>query len=342
MADTLMTLALITAALAQTFPDKVIPQVNRTATALSVLRVEKGAGKNVSWDVEGDDGQIAENHAEGADAANFGSDIAEPATLQWGQYRANFHVSDLAEAAAQTTHSPADLKSPWARNWLNAIRKLASLLNAAVHTGAGTGTTIAGFTGASGVLKDDNTYAGIDRTVGAKAFWKSNVFTPGALAVLTRDQIGMDLATIKTKSGERPDIAFVHPNVFQKVRGLFESGRQWTKEIYTARGKTILDNSADVVIIDNCQFVEDKDCSDNTIEYVNSNFVHIEVLPRADGWDSPLIPADQSDVSALLSAFHAYEIARLGESRRASVSAKLQLVCTKPNACGIRGNVSTA
>lgn len=83
MADTAQTLAIIFAALAQTFPDKVITQLNRTATTLGLLRVVPGSGKNVPWDVEGDDGAVAENHAEGADAANFGSDTPEPATLSW-------------------------------------------------------------------------------------------------------------------------------------------------------------------------------------------------------------------------------------------------------------------
>jgi hypothetical protein len=340
MADTPMTLALIFAALAQTYPDKIVSQLNRTATTLAIFRVEKGAGKNVSWDVEGDDGAVAENHAEGADAANFGSDTPEPATLSWGQYRANFRVTDLAEAAAQTSHSPSDLRSPWAKNWMGAIRKLASLLNGAMHTGAGTGTTIAGLHAA--VLKDDNTYGGIDRTSGPKAFWKSKVFDPGVATAITRDAIGLDLADIKTASGERPDIGLVSPKVFQKLRGLFDSNRTFNKEVYSARGKTILDNSADVIVIDNCQFIEDKDCVESTIEYINSNYVHIEVLPRADGWESPSIPSELQDIANLLSAFHAYEIARLGESRRASVAAKMQLVCSKPNSCGIRKNVSIA
>ena len=339
MADTAQTLAIIFAALAQTFPDKVITQLNRTATTLGLLRVVPGSGKNVPWDVEGDDGAVAENHAEGADAANFGSDTPEPATLSWGQYRANFHVTDLAEAAAAANSGgPADLRSPWARNWMNAIRKLASLLNGAMHTGAGTGTTIAGLQGA--MLKDDNTYAGIDRTV--KTWFQAKVIDPGALTTLTRDQIGLDLADIKTASGERPDLGLCSPKVFQKLRGLFDSSRVYSKEIYTARGKTLLDNSADVVVIDNCQFVEDKDHTESQISYINTNYVEIEVLPRADGWASPLIPAELSDISTLLSAFHAYEIARLGESRRASVAAKMQLKCLRPNSCGIRKNVSIA
>jgi hypothetical protein len=189
-------------------------------------------------------------------------------------------------------------------------------------------------------LKDDNTYAGIER--GANAFWRAKVIDPGAATVLTRDQIGKDTSDVKVVCNERPDIAICHPDVFQKVRGLFESGRRWEKEVYTARGKTILDNSADVIVIDNCQFIEDKDATTGQILYLNSNYIHVEVLPRpaGTGWASPLIPADQSDIATLLSAFHAYEIARLGESRRGSVAAKLQLVVEKPQAFAIRKNIS--
>jgi hypothetical protein len=340
MADVMQTLALLTAAYAQTFPDKIIPLFNRMAVTLALIPVRSGGGKNISWDVEYDAAH-AENHAEGADAADFGSDGVAPALLSWGHYRSNFHVSDTAEMVGASSHSPSDLRSPWQRNWLNAVRKLASTRNGVAYSGPGTGTTIAGL---SVALKDDNTYAGIDRTAGTTLAnsWKAKVIDPGVLTAVTRDQIGKDLSDIKVLCGERPDIALVHPDVFQKIRGLFESGRRWEKEVYTARGKTILDNSADVIVIDNCQFIEDKDATNSAIHYLNTQYVYWETLPRpaGTGWDSPLIPSDQSDASRLLAAFHAYEIARLGESRRGSVAGKLNLVVEKPNACGIRKNVA--
>jgi hypothetical protein len=341
MTDTMQTLALLTSAYAQTFPDKLIQLFNRMAVTLALFPVQTGAGKNISWDVEYD-GALAENHAEGADAANFGSDGAAPALLSWGHYRSNFHVSDTAEMVGASSHSPSDLRSPWARNWLNSVRKLASTINGKAYTGDGTGTEMSGL---SVALKDDNTYAGIDRTAGTALAtgFKAKVIDPGTLTAITRDLVGKDLSDIKVLSGERPDIALVHPDVFQKVRGLFEPGRRWEKEVYSARGKTILDNSADVIIIDNCQFVEDKDATNNAIHYLNSNYVYWEALPRpaGTGWDGPLVPSDQADAGRLLSAFHAYEIARLGESRRGSVAGKLNLVVSKPLACGIRKNVST-
>lgn len=332
MADTPQTLALITASLALTFPDQMAMLVNRRSVVATTLPVRVGRNQTVAWVVE-DDGAIAENHTDGADAANFGSDAPRTASLGYGLYRSNFRVTDLAEMAGAVSQSPTDLNSPFAHSMFGGARKLLSTLNAAFYSGTGTGTTIAGF--AIGI-DSAGTYAGIDR--GTYTNWQSYEVDASS-AALTRAQIQTDLATIMENCGERPDVAYVKPATLNQIKSLFDSQRMYTKEVYTARGKTVLDSSADVVVIDGCQFIEDKDCTANTIFYVNSNEVEIEVLPNVAGWGNPIQAND--GVQALMAGFYAYELGRTGDSRKASIAAKIQLKVRNPRACGKRTNIGS-
>ena len=93
-ADTMTTTGLIV--LAQQFRGDVVRNINRRSVALKLLRTVPGEGKNVAWVPEGG-GQIAEAYSEGADAANFGGDVQLSATLAWGLYRANLHITKLAK-----------------------------------------------------------------------------------------------------------------------------------------------------------------------------------------------------------------------------------------------------
>src|SRR5690349_822593 len=140
MADTLTTVALMI--LAQEYRRDIVDQMNRRSTTLKMLRIMEGSGKNVSW-VPEEDGAIAENYAEGADAANFGGDRQDSAILSWGLYRSNIHVSNLALDVAASTPTPAGNRARWRRELMKGARKLASFLNQKIFSGAGTGTEIA-------------------------------------------------------------------------------------------------------------------------------------------------------------------------------------------------------
>src|SRR5579859_4077644 len=158
MTDTLTTLSLVT--LAQQYRGDVVRQINRRSTALRLLDLKAGAGKNIAWAPEGD-GQVAENYSEGADAANFGSDVQASATLPWGLFRANFHLSQLAMDGAASSGTPEGNLALFARNLVNATAKLSSTLNSQVYSGSGSGTNWTGLGIAIGTAT--GFYAGIDR-----------------------------------------------------------------------------------------------------------------------------------------------------------------------------------
>lgn len=334
MADTPQTLALVT--LAQNYRGDIVRQINRQVQALKLLPIVKGEGKNCAFVTEAD-GAIGENFADGADAANFGSDAQASGTLSWGLYRSNFRVTGLAMAAAATSRTPQGSLALWGRNMVNAGAKLASTVNAALYAGAGTGTTIGGLAVA---IDDANTYAGIDRST--EAYFRSTVVDPGSPTAPTFALIRSDLAAIYTACGMMPDIALCSPAVFNKVGSLFDATRRYTQEVTTARGTVVLDASLGALEVDGVMFVKDKDCTANAIYYLNTNHVRIEYLPaKQPAQDMAGAMAANDGFGETPLGMSVEPLAKLGDSSRAQFKAYLQLVVDRPNACGKRLNVST-
>ena len=340
MADTTQTVAL--QVLAQNYRGRLIPQVNRRSTLLKTLPIVPGEGKNCAWAARSS-GQVAENYSEGADASNFGSDAQSEAILQWGHYRANFHVSGTARRAAATSRSPDGVAQLLATNMFSANEALVSTLNAAMFSGAGTGTLIGGLDVAIG--DTTNTYATIDRS--SNAFWRPTVSNPGVATALTFDQIRSDLGAIYDASGEQPDIAICPTAVFNKVGGLFDSTRRYTVDtITTARGVVRLDAGYQALEVDGCMFLRDKDATAGQIYYLNTNYIEIQYLPP-----EPEFMAELESLGVILDAndgfgpvplgILAHPLGKQGDSDRFECVTQLQLVVKRPNACGVRKNVAT-
>lgn len=328
---TTQNLSAVTAALAQAYPDRIRRQINRASVLLSILPITVGSGKNVAWDVEAS-GAIGENFSDGADVANYGSDDLAAAVLSWGLYRGNFTVTNLAAASAGSSQSPNDAKDLMSRNMVNSMSRVASVINAACYSGTGTGTTMAGFAIA---IDSAGTYATIDRST--STWWQSYEIDAGA-ALVSFDAIRTDLAAIYTNSGFRPDVGLCAPATLNKLKGLFDPNRTYGKDVSTARGVTTLANNSDVVMIDGCAFIEDKDATAASIFYLNSNEIEVQVLPQAMNFANPLGAADDG-FNKLMLAFHAYELGRTGSARKASVEAQLQLKVNRCNAFGKRTNI---
>jgi len=340
MADVTQTVALLV--LAQNYRGNVVRQINRRSALLKLLPLVQGEGKNCAWSVQGS-GQIGENYTEGADASNFGSDEQVEALLSWGHYRANFHVSGTARRTAATSRSPMGVQNLVGRNMQDALTRLVSVCNAALFTGAGTGTTIAGLDVA--VADNTNTYAGIDRTT--KTYFKPYVIDPGAPTNISFAQIRTDLGAIYNASGEQPDIAICSTAVFNQVVDLFDENRRWIQDVTTARGAVKLDAGYGGVEVDGCVFIRDKDATEGQIYYLNTSHVHIEYLPleasimEALGEMGLLLSADDGYGSWPLGIL-VHALAKNGDSDRYEALTNLQLVVDRPNSCGARLNVATA
>lgn len=339
MADAPQTTALIIAA--QEYRDDIVRQINRRAALLRLIPIRPGAGPACAIAVEAD-GMNAENYAEGADVTNYGSDAQASGTHSWGQYRATFRVTGLAAAVAATSRTPAGNIRLWARNLVNASAKLASAINAACHTGAGTGTLIVGLANAIG--DTTNTYYSIDRSKAANAYWRPYVVDPGTATAPTIKMIRDDLGSIYDTSGEVPDIAVCPTAVFSKLVSLFEPNVRWVRELNTARGLVRLESGYEGITIEGCTFFKDKDAAAGTIAYINSNHVALEYLPpQYPGLEElmqSMVPAEDG-YGALPLGFAYERLAKTGDSEKAMVRTYLQLKVEKPSACGMRKNVAT-
>jgi len=331
-------LSTVTNVLAQTFRPRIVRTFNSSSRLLRLLQIERGEGKNISWGIE-TTGAIGENFTDGADVSNYGIDTPDDAVLSWGLYRSNFKITNLALATARTSASPADMLRPMGRSFENACRKLARTINGVLYSGAGTGTTIAGLHGIA--VDSTGTYANIDP---ATYTWWVSTENDSAGALLTIDQIRTDIGAIYDACGMAPDFALCSTAVFNKVKALFDAQLKYnlSAEVVTARGAIKLVNSPEVIVIDGCQFIRDKDATASAIIYGNSEFIEWQVLAQPQGFASPIVDMiGQTDPSAanLLRGLYAYELGRTGSSRKVSVEAHLQLVIRRRNAFGKRLNI---
>ncbi len=331
MTDTPQTLALIT--LAQEYRGDVVRQINRQTVLLKLLPIVRGGGSNVAWVAESS-GAVVENYSDGAAAANFGSDAQASAVLQWGLYRANFHVTKLAMDTSATASSPAGNRALWARNQVNAMAALAAAVEEELFNGLGTGTLITGLDLAIG--DTTNTYATIVRS--SSSFWQPYVVDPGTPTTPTLGLLRKDLGAIYDQCGETPDIAVAPTSVFNAIAGQFDANRRWT-QVNTARGTITLDAGYEGIQVDNCMFVKSKDATANQIYYINTNYVDVVTLPDSS------VPFDVLDAVQANDGFGSvpldmkfHPLAEVGPAKRAEVLSNVQLRVRKPNACGVRKN----
>lgn len=345
----LTTTALIV--LAQNYAGDIVRQINRRSVLLATLPIVPDEGKNVAWVAEGDDG-YAQAYSEGADVDTYGGSAQTSAILNWAQYRSTFAMTGLAMATASSSRTPLGNVDLWARHVVNGAAKLASLVNADLFTGDAA-LELTGLDSAIG--STTSTYATINRSDSANAFWRPYVVNPGVATALTFDQIRLDLGTIYSNSGFRPDLAVVNPAVFRKIAALFDpqkqywfstTGAQYVKNIRTQRGEFNLEGGVGAISFDGCTIFEDKDCPNNAIYYLNSEWVQIRYLP----FDMSQIPgiADESmelmandGIELLPLGLRLEMLSKTGDAEKAFMKSYLQLQVKRPNSCGVRLNVAT-
>jgi hypothetical protein len=341
--------------LAQQYRSELARQANRRALTLSILRKVPGAGKNVTIPIE-TSGQGAGAYQEGADTVTFGQDGQAAGVLNWGLYEAPVSITNLAvDAAASTSAGPDGNDEAFGRQLVNGAVTLCSTVNVDLFQGTGTSggaPNVVGFGSAIG--STSNTYAGIDRSIGGNALFRPNVSDPGSSAPLTVQLIRKDLAAAFVRGGARPDIALVTPDMFNTVAALFDPLRRMETDTVQAAGSpVVLPFKVSTLVVDGCQFIEDKDASlagdtsaVGSIIYLNTDYVEIETLMPALNRKAyqmmaakGMMPATDG-FSALDMALFYQALAITGSAVKARVALTAQLKVTRPNACAVRRNVT--
>jgi hypothetical protein len=307
--------------------------------ALRTIPINVGGGPNCSWVVE-KDGQNAQEYAETDDVTDFGSDGQEEAMLSWTQQRAAVRVTGLAMATSRNSETGNQVLV--ARNIINSASKLASLMNGRIFSGNGAASPKQ-ITGLDTAIGDDsNTYANLSRVT--HSFWRPTIIDPGALTPISWALIRDDQTKIEDACGERPDMAYVPPGVFNSIVSTFDASRRFVESLETPRGK-INFASGQAVEVEGTVFIKDKDATANRIYYCNSEYFWLEVLPASDEAVPVLEPGTilrANDGFGELPLMFTYEkLAKTGDSSKFFAKCYAQLKVEKPNAFGVRKNVKT-
>lgn len=344
MADNQTTLSLLV--LAQEFRGDIVNQINRVAQFLKFIPIVAGSGKNVAWAASAD-GTLVENYSEGADASNFGGESQDAATLSWALYRANPKATKLAQDAAASSSSPMGNNSVWVKEIKTHAAALAKKVNQECFAGPGTGTRIAGLDVA--IATDNNTYAGIDRTDAAKAYWKPTVVDPGVDTAPTLAMLRDDSRKVLEASGERPDLAMTCPSVFNAVGNLFDATRRQVEASVasTARGKVTLEAGFHALELDGMPIVMDVDATktatSGTMYYLNTNYVELQYLPDAEQMamlkEVGMKVRANDGFGEVPLGFTYEKLAKTGPTDKAEILSTTQLKVTRPNACGARMHI---
>lgn len=342
--------SIATTILAQNYAGDVVRQTNRTCALLRVIPITIGEGKNCAWSVESS-GATAAEMAEGGNPASPTSDAQAGATLSWSYYEQSSSVTGPAQAAASTSRTPQGNLNQLGRQISNSLAALVSKINQRCFAGSGAGSPKQ-VTGLDVAIGDNsNTYATIDRS--SAPYWRPYLVNPGVSTQLSLGQVREDLKEIQVQSGFVPNVALVHPGVFNEVGNLFDSQRrliQTVTELTTMRGKILLSGGYAGIEVDGCVFIKDKDAtleSGNTsgrIYYLNTDFVDLNVLPQPEF--RAAFPDLNFEPEAMLQANDGFgevpllaavvKLAKTGDAAIYMAKTYAELRVRRPNACGMR------
>lgn len=334
-------LALITGALAQTYGNVVRRGLNTRAVALGLMAgkaLEKGVGQNVAW-VHELSGDAAETYSDGADASTHTVDTNVTAVLTWGLYRSNGTITNLARDAAGSAVGPADLIRMAGRQLENKSRALSAKLGTDFFSGTGANTMI----GLDTALRDDNTYATVNRASSGNAKFRGNLFDPGVSTPITLAQIRADISAITDACGMEPDLAFCCTAVWDAIANLFDSTKQFSVAT-NAQGEIVLNGGVTGLRVGNTVFVKDRLATANQIYYVNSDAVKVMYLAKVavpELGDAVVEQKLQMTGGELPLGMYIEALARVGAASKFSCYVTAQLKVEQPNACGMRLHVAT-
>lgn len=269
----------VAAALTVKFRDEIENQINRAAVALIVLPKKNadGDGKDIRW-VATFGTAVGAARAEGADVVTFNADTKVPAQLDYGNYDDAFSLSGKAIRAAAMAGNPAQLASLFREYIEDSQERLAKGIAGDVYNGVGSGGAMLGMLATAGPLSATGTYATINRSTYPQ--WAANVYgnngspRPLSKALMRRVRRG-----IYTASGRKPNLILCSPAVHEAYGNTFNMERRYLQEITLGGQKITLDGGYAVLEFDNIFVVEDVDCTDGKMLFLDTTSIAIRQLP---------------------------------------------------------------
>lgn len=268
-------------ALTTRFRDAITSQINRATVLMQALPTGDGmTGKRLEHVVTfGTD--VGTARAEGADVAAYNNDSKVPATLEFGNYDDAFQVTGKALRAAAAAGNPQALVNLFRVEITESMQRLAKGIAAALYTGSGATNFIHGLTATAGPLSATGTYANIDRSTYPQ--WAANVASNGGvLRPLHRNLMRGLRRQIYTASGMKPDLIVCGPVIHEKYGETFNQDRRYIQEV-KLRGQLItLDGGYQALEFDGIPVIEDADCPDEVMLFLNTSTMGVYQLPDTD------------------------------------------------------------
>lgn len=338
----LVAMAQIASSLTTIFEEQITSQINRATVLLQVLPVGPGTtGKNISWNARFGSA-VGGARAEGLAVATLNNDTKVPATLEFGTYDDAFGVTGKAMAAARAARNPEELANLFVDELGDCVERLAKGIAQDVYTGTGATDHIMGLVYTGGGIMNTGQYAGIDR--GTYPQWQGTVMENGGVGrALTFDLMREMRRRIYSASGMKPDLIVTTPELHEKYGKLFGQQRRYIQEI-RLRGQTItLDGGYQMLEFDGIPVLEDVDCTDESMLFLNTRYVRVvQLADQVDSVNNSMsmvglagTPEEQlGQPSAKLTA-------RVNPLGRDGDSYKFQLICypqvqvRRPNSCGV-------
>lgn len=336
----------IAAALSTKFRSQIESQINRAAVALVVLpKSDEGDGKEIRWSASFGTA-VGTARAEGADVATYNADNKVPAYMDYGNYDDAFSIYGKAIRAAAAAGNPAQLAALFKEQMKDCIERLAKGVAGAVYTGSGASPEMHGMLATAGPLSATGTYAAIDR--GTYPQWASNVYSNnGVPRALTKQLMRRVRRGIYTASGRKPNLILCAPSVHEAYGNTFQQERRYNQEITLGGQKITLDGGYAVLEFDGIPVIEDVDCTDGEMLFLDTTTISLRELPDV-GAGNPAAetaniggtPESQlGDRTSMLSARVNY-LSRLGDKVNFQLIGYYGLQFRRPNACGRLRDIS--
>lgn len=299
------TSASVNPALAAIVENKVRPQINRARPGFQLIpKIPNEMGqKQVSWDVTfGTAGTGTAAVADGADLddSEAAVDTIQQATLPMRCYKGQFNITGLADAMAEYTGNPADLKNLKVFELDRCSQRLGVDMANDALTGDGVGNGVripvvglltpdpSDTSKNTGGLLDTGVYAGLSRTTYSQ--WAGNVMNASTLTggAVTPALFRKTVTAIITRDAlsRAPSVILASPRAWDKAASVFDPQRRYEEEINTvttAMGNVItLDAGVRSMSFDGVPMIRDpgiSEASTGTFLFLNLDEVAARYIP---------------------------------------------------------------
>lgn len=334
-------------------------QIGRKAPLISRLMKKRGSGKVVSNVIE-IGGALITNTAEGSNAPAGSVDAETAYLLNFGAYDSTVTITQKARRASGTVNQPPSGTGTYQAKFVEQVAKRVVEIFVEMEGdlwGASGANELVSFYDSVG--DTTNTYAGINRATPGNEFWQPNVFDDGVPTTATMDLIEGDLMEIMTndfKPGQ-PDLVVVNPRVFKAIKSSLQGSVSYNSGMFSPNAipKLGVQYGIEELAIGSTIIVQDAYAPLDSLLYLNSDNVWIEYMPYppdAAQAISDLITPEMLNAirTALTEAGMSgdlmpldmliQELGATGSQDSAMLQCYPQVVVDRPNACGMRLNIS--